>query len=392
MKKKCQACGNNPVPHFLHWYYESLNVALAPLRNILLHNYFSEKAALFLSKYFSAVFLLSVLSSVKIIRFQDDKQLCKVPRAQVLWEEAEKRGIEMQELLLFGRPIDSYVAKINDRTLVFSGLPRPADYDRRGLEIMDDKYLFKLLLLKHNLPVAQGGSIFTYRQALTIFRSIQKPVIVKPRSGSRGRHSTIYVKTEGELKVAFKIAKQLCFWVIVEEQLFGPVYRGTVINYRTVGVLRGDSPQVTGDGKYNISQLVKMHNENKHPAIKDIQLGAAAAEFLSRQGKTFNTILDKGETVTLSEKIGVNYGGSSSEDLDICHLDNLLLFQEAARIVGDPVIGFDFIIPDITKSYKSQRCGFLEANSLPFINLHHQPLLGKPKNVASAIWDMICDR
>jgi cyanophycin synthetase len=99
--------------------------------------------------------------------------------------------------------------------------------------------------------------------------------------------------------------------------------------------------------------------------------------------------LAKGQGVSLSEKIGVNYGGSSCEDFEICHPDNKELFVQAARLVNDPIVGFDFIIPDITKSWKGQKCGFLEANSLPFIDLHYNPLLGKPRNVAAKVWDTI---
>jgi hypothetical protein len=47
------------------------------------------------------------------------------------------------------------------------------------------------------------------------------------------------------------------------------------------------------------------------------------------------------------------------------------------------------MIPDITKSWRKQRCGFLEANTVPFINLHHHPHKGKPRNVAAKVWDMI---
>ncbi len=92
---------------------------------------------------------------------------------------------------------------------------------------------------------------------------------------------------------------------------------------------------------------------------------------------------------TLTEKIGVNYGGSSSEDYEICHPENKAMFEKAAQVLGDPIVGFDFIIPDITRPYTQQRCGFLEANSLPFINLHHDPLLGTPRNVACMVWDMM---
>jgi cyanophycin synthetase len=103
----------------------------------------------------------------------------------------------------------------------------------------------------------------------------------------------------------------------------------------------------------------------------------------------FNYIPSARQTINLSEKIGVNYGGSSSEDFDICHPDNRQIFEKAAKVLGDPIVGFDFIIPDITKSWKEQKSGFIEVNSLPFINLHHDPLLGKPRNVAAKVWDMV---
>jgi len=112
------------------------------------------------------------------------------------------------------------------------------------------------------------------------------------------------------------------------------------------------------------------------------------------QGKTDTTFLASyipkdGEVVYLSEKIGVSYGGSSAEEYAIAHPDNKKLFQDAARIFGDVIVGFDFIIPNITRSWKEQRCGFLEANTVPFINLHHDPHSGTPRNVAAKVWDMI---
>ena len=96
-----------------------------------------------------------------------------------------------------------------------------------------------------------------------------------------------------------------------------------------------------------------------------------------------------GDKVYLSEKIGVNYGGASSEDYELCHPDNRELFVRAAKSLDDPIVGFDFIIPDISRSWKEQKCGFIEANSLPFINLHHNPLLGRPRNVAAKVWETV---
>ncbi len=430
MTTTCSHCGNNPVPHFLTWYFETSNVLYTPLRRIVLYN----PLFLALGKVFTRLnfswFLTRLFLALGILSEQNDITKCKVRRAQVLWEEAERRGIEMKELKLFSKPFDVYTAEksqesqssiINRQLLIFSGLPRPEDHDAAALDVLDDKVILKHRFQENGLPVPQGDSCTSLRTALKIFRSINKPVIVKPRTGSRGRHTTTFVYTEEDLKKAFKIAKQLCFWVVVEEQLFGPVYRATVIDYKIRGVLRGDSPQVTGDGVRNIAELIRSKNSQPHLGVKDIAVDEGMKVFLARSLNRFGVIpsaseeslmlgkkgilhpsdalrvLDdileyipsKGQVVNLSEKIGVNYGGSSSEDFEICHVDNKELFEHAAKVAGDPIVGFDFIIPDITKSWREQKCGFIEANSLPFINLHHDPLLGKPRNIAQYIWELV---
>ena len=239
------------------------------------------------------------------------------------------------------------------------------------------------------MPVARGGNVTGMSGALKIFNTIDKPVIVKPRAGSRGRHTTTFVFTEADLRQAVKVAKQLCHWVIVEEQLFGPVYRATIIGGKLAGVLGADPPQVTGDGVHSIAELVAIKNSRPHPRVKDIIMDSSADIFLRRQQLSADVILPAGKVVSLSEKVGLNSGGSSSEDFDICHPDNKELFLRAAKVLGDPVVGFDFIMPDIVASWKNPKCGFIEANSLPFINLHHDPLLGTPRNAAALVWDMM---
>jgi len=402
MKQPCPYCGNNPVPHFLYFYNESLNVWFTPLRRMLLYNGLTNAMKRWGFGKNVGEFFFRLALSLGAITIQYDIKACKVRRAKVMWEEAQRRGFRMGELLLFGRPFDCYWTEKTEgqlkKHLLFSGLPRPSGYSNPLLDSMDDKWIFKKIMMQNDLPVSRGGCCWGFFQAKKIFKRIQSlapagdppfPVIVKPRAGSRGRHSTTFVSTETDLKKALRIARQLCYWVMVEEQLFGPVYRATVINFVLRGVLRGDGPEVTGDGRNTISHLVEIKNNLPHEGVKNILLDAEAGLFLSRQGLGFSSIPALGLVVAISEKIGVNYGGSSSEDYDICHPDNKALFEKAARILGDPIVGFDFIIPNITQSYKDQRCGFIEVNTLPFINLHHDPLRGRPRNVAAAVWDML---
>ena len=168
---------------------------------------------------------------------------------------------------------------------------------------MDDKWLFKKKLMAEGLPVPIGASCRSWGQAKQIFDKIQHQhknegsvgesanrriglpvsVIVKPRAGSRGRHSTTFVTSLEELKISFRIAKQLCYWVMVEQQLMGPVYRGTVINFELAGVLRGDAPQIISDGENVINKLIEFKNQELCPGVKNIQADQQMERFLGRQ-------------------------------------------------------------------------------------------------------------
>ena len=391
---KCQYCGTNPVPHKIEWYIKSLDIAMAPLRRAIVYS----RPGILLQKTGDAISsgLLSGMEKLGAVKYNTDFSKLKVNRAKVLWEEAVARGWSIKEIKPLGLMMDAYKARIPAtgsaaaRDITFFGLPRQENYGNSALDWADDKWLFKKALIKAGLPAAPGKSVWNYNQALKVFKALRKPVIIKPRMGSRGRHTTTYIYTEAEFKQAYRIAKQLCYWVIVEEHLEGPVWRGTVVDGKCVGMLGGDPPKITGDGKSTIEQLIAGANANKHPEVKDILINKKMHEFLARRGgMTIKTVLPAGQLLYLNEKIGVNYGGSSFEAYEDTHPDILKMFEDAAALINDPILGFDFICEDISKSWRDQRCGIIECNALPFINLHHDPLHGKPRNVAKYVWDYV---
>jgi len=109
-KNDCPYCGNNPVPHFLNWYFESFNVFFTPFRRLIFYNPAAKKLRLFLSRLNLGKLFVQIGDFLGLITYNTDIFQCKVPRAVVLWQEAEKRGMIMKELLLFGRPFDTYIA------------------------------------------------------------------------------------------------------------------------------------------------------------------------------------------------------------------------------------------------------------------------------------------
>ena len=94
--------------------------------------------------------------------------------------------------------------------------------------------------------------------------------------------------------------------------------------------------------------------------------------------------------MTLNQKVSRSYGATTSDMTQITHPENTKLFEKIARVLGDSLVGIDFIISDISKSWMEQkRCGVIECNSLPFLDLHHYPFVGMPRDAAGALLDAV---
>ena len=160
-----------------------------------------------------------------------------------------------------------------------------------------------------------------------------------------------------------------------------------------MGVLRREPAHVTGDGQHSIKQLIIEENKNPlrhgpvfHPLLMDL---AAKAE-LQQQGLTWESIPQPGQMVILNAKVGRGEGASNTDVTDETHLDNIQLFEQIDAFLGDPLVGIDFIISDISKPWHEQKnCGVIECNAMPFIDLHHHPLHGQPRDAAGALWDIV---
>ncbi len=384
-KQQCLYCGLNPTPHAFGWFGNTMGIILDPMTRWSSRSFMGRLINRVLDKIQFP--MLWFFELIRVVKWHSDIEDVPIGRAKVLWQDAQKRNIPIWGMIVFGKCVDVYKAEVNGRKIIFEGLPRITSSAESW---MDDKSLLKKLFLKNRIPVARGGSFATFRGACKAFRNISKPVIVKPRLGSRGRHTITYIYTQEEFKTAFKIAQQLGQWVVVEEHLIGSVYRGTLIDGILRGVLRGDPPRITGDGKKTIKELVEYRNKHKpNSKVGDIVIDQKMEEFLARNKYTVNSILEKDTQIDVTEKIGLAVGGNAVDVTDQTHPEIKQTLEKAAQILGDKLVGFDFIIPDETKSPTEQKWGIIEANSMPFIDLHYDPVGGgKTRNIAEHIWNI----
>jgi len=313
--------------------------------------------------------------------------------SQMLLKEANARGITIWEFRLFGLPRSTFVAEfLNGEQIAYSGIPLPPR-EVHQVKWIDDKALLKKHFLSLGFPVAKGAVVYSGKEAQQVFSTLEAPVITKPRVGSASRHTTLHITNEGELLKAFNIAKQVSPGVIIEEELVGDVYRATVVDGELAATLRRDPPYVVGDGVRTIQELVNEANKNparSGPYFSKIKIDDSGMNELKWHGHTPKDVLPKGKRVTFHQKVNWSVGGTTADVTDEVHPDNVTLFERVAEALKAPIVGIDFIIADMSSSWKNQeRCGIIECNSMPFFDNHHLPFEGKPRNVAGAIWDMV---
>ncbi len=387
--KYCKDCEPAQENHFIAYTSVVLGWLDQPFFD-LMERIFKNMADRIADKITLPFFNLMVF--LKLGYFSDKVDAEDTWRTKCFWEEAVRRGIKMREFHL-GPIRDGFVAEYKGKIIIFDGLPRPGFKESPALKWMDNKGIMKTKFLKEGLLVAPGGTAFTKRKALEIFNSIKKPIITKPNLGSRSRHTLLHINTRQDLVLGFRKAKKLSPLVVIEEELRGYLFRGTLIGGKLAGVVKRDQPEVLGDGIQTLQQLMEEENkrpERQGPIFHKITIDQEAEAELKRQNIKLDDIVEKGRIITFSQKTSRGCGGTTTEVTDMVHSNNVEMLEQVAKFLNDPLIGVDFIIEDITKSWKEeQHCGIIECNSLPFIDLHHYPLFGQPNNVAGKLWDLV---
>ncbi len=386
-KKYCADCGGAQVNHGMVYFSLWLSETIEPWTKWM-DNIIPERKLEWIGPILVKVLTFLHLGNVTTAPNEKDSY-----RAKVLWEEAIRRGIDMKEFHLFGIGNDIFISRFKGEMRFFDVLPRTKDYDPRGLEWMDNKNEMKKHFQKEGIKVAAGGIVNSEKKALKLFKTLNAPVIAKPNLGSRSRHTTTHISTEEEMKRAYHLAHQLAPWVMIEEELEGYVHRGTVIGGKFIAALRREPAYVIGDGVHNVKDLIEIENKNPlrdNKMFHQLALDEEARKELKHWGKDENTIPKDKEIVTLGQKTSRAVGGGITDVTDKMHKDNIEMLEKIGKVLNDPLIGVDFIMKDVSVSWKDQpKCGVIECNSAPFIDLHHFPLVGKPHNVAAALWDII---
>ena len=294
--------------------------------------------------------------------------------------------------------------RLNDRSLVMLGTgvhqkriqaTIASTTGQLGVEIAGDKSLTKKLLGDNGVPVPKGTVVDDEDEAVDAAKALGWPVVVKPLDASHGRGVLTNIRSEAELRLAFKDAVKFRDEVIVEHFLEGFDFRFLVINGRFICAAQRVPAFVVGDGRRTIDELVDVVNEDPRRGIghekilTKIEIDELSLALLSRRGLTPQSVPDEGETVYLKSTANLSTGGISRDVTDSVHPSNIHLMERIARIVGLDIAGIDVISPTVEKPVGDVGGGIVEVNAAPGFRLHTDPTEGTPRDAAGAVMDML---
>lgn len=341
---------------------------------------------------------LEFFSLLGLVRFEKEPDLKLMNiRSRVFYEEARRRGLDIAPTKLLGRKTYSNEFKLRyrGRNHYFESIP----LTMRGTSFrIDNKYGVKRLLMEHGLPVPEGRVFTSKAKGMEYGRSLGFPLVVKPNTGSLAVHITCNILNEKALAEAIDIVQQYQPKFIVERFLSGGMHRGTVIDKKHLFICLRERANVVGDGVFTIRRLMEQKNDDPRrgeafdasASLHKMPFDGITEKHLESQGLIFEYVPPAGQKIYLYPigKLLPDRGNDIINFTGQAHPDNVELFLETARLLDTDLVGIDFVIPDITKSYKEQTSGILESNSVPYVDMHTNPSVGKPEPIVELIWDL----
>ncbi|WP_171205789.1 cyanophycin synthetase [Ruegeria sp. HKCCA0235A] len=266
-----------------------------------------------------------------------------------------------------------------------------------SVEISCDKEDTHNLLNDLGLPVPQQRMVYSARETVRAAARIGHPVVVKPLNANHGRGVSINLNSDEEVEAGFAEAKEhsRSRAILVESFVTGFDHRMLVVDNKLVAVAKRVPGHVVGDGTHTIAELVDIVNEDPRRGIGHekvltmLEIDTQARRLMEAAGVTEETVLPDGEVFYLRSTANLSTGGTAIDLTDVVHPDNRDMAERAIMAVGLDVGGVDFLIDDITKSYKDIGGAIVEVNAAPGFRMHVAPSEGQPRDVAGKVIDML---
>ncbi|MDB5939225.1 MAG: cyanophycin synthetase, partial [Polaromonas sp.] len=258
--------------------------------------------------------------------------------------------------------------------------------------IAQDKDLTKKLLRAAGVPVPLGRPAANADDAWAAALEIGLPVVLKPQDGNQGKGVTVNITTRAHLDIAWRAAAEHGE-VIVERFLPGCDFRLLVVGSKLVAASRREPPQVVGDGRHTVRELVDTVNQDPRrgeghaTSLTKIRFDEIAVARLDVQGLTPESVPPKGQRVILRNNANLSTGGTATDVTDEVHPEVAARAVAAAQMIGLDICGVDVVCESMLRPLEAQQGGVVEVNAAPGLRMHLSPSYGKGRAVGAAMID-----
>jgi GNAT-family acetyltransferase (TIGR03103 family) len=196
-------------------------------------------------------------------------------------------------------------------------------------------------------------------------------VVVKPARGEQGQGVHVNLRDGAEIETAITSCRQICEKVLLEEYQPGEDLRIIVIDGEVVAAAVRRPPRVVGTGQHEVRTLIEKQSRRREAATKGesrIPLDRETERCIAESGYKLDDILPAETVLQVRETANLHTGGTIHDVTDQLHPALKQAAISAARAIDIPVVGLDFIVPDI----EGPDYAIIEANERPGL-ANHEP-------------------
>ncbi|WP_298150495.1 cyanophycin synthetase [Flavobacterium sp.] len=312
------------------------------------------------------------------------------PSTLSIVKEAEKRGIPWNRMgknakiqLGYGVNQKQFQATMTCHT------------SNAGVNIAGDKDATKKLLANAMIPVPAGDVCQSDEGLKEITDRIGFPVVIKPLNGNQGKGATINVTDFASAQKALQEAKLYSRYAIVEKFITGSDFRLLVVDGKFVAASKRYPAHVIGNGRLTIDELIDEVNsqpgrgEGHEAPLTKIKRDQDTDFQLQKYGYHYESVPAAGEMVYLKSTANLSTGGTAEDMTDSIHPENQFMAERIAKIIGLDVCGIDVMAANLRDPIRETGGAVLEVNAAPGFRMHLEPTVGRRRNVASAVVDML---
>ena len=302
------------------------------------------------------------------------------PYATIIIDEARRRGIAVEVL---DAAAGYFSLSHGGRSIVcresLSELTSAIAMSR-----CDDKQVTRRLLARAGLSVPAQHTCQDDESDVAFLRE-HGAVVVKPVRGEQGRGISVNIRDEAGLRAAIETARNESPEVFLEQFHDGSDLRVIVIADAVVAAAIRKPPEVTGDGRRTVHELIERQSRRREEATggeSTIPLDGETRRCVREGGFDLDDVLPEGTRLTVRKAANLHTGGTIHDVTDELSKTIRDAAVRAARALDIPVVGLDFMVPDPG----SDTYVIIEANERPGLANH------EPQPTAQRFMDLLFPR